>query len=127
MRIATFLAVSIVCFAAGAPAFGDAPLMLKDVIGMPGKEVRILTVDSAPGAASPMHRHNGQVFVYVLSGKIIMQVLGSPAVTLGPGDTFYESPDDIHSMSKNASDKDPARFLVFMILDKGAPVSIPVK
>jgi quercetin dioxygenase-like cupin family protein len=102
-------------------------LMLKDIIGLPGKEVRVLTVDAAPGASSPVHRHNGQVFVYMLSGKMIMQVMGSPAVTIGPGQTFYESPDDIHTMSKNASKKHPARFLVFMIVDKGAPVVVPVK
>jgi quercetin dioxygenase-like cupin family protein len=101
--------------------------MLKDVIGLPGKEVRVVIVDSAPGASSPVHRHNGQVFVYMLSGKMIMEVMGSPPVTVGPGDTFYENPDDIHTMSKNASDKDPARFVVFMIVNKGEAISTPVK
>jgi quercetin dioxygenase-like cupin family protein len=113
-------------FAIG-PAFAAAPLMQKDVIGLPGKEVRVVTVDSAPGASSPVHRHSGQVFVYMLSGKMIMQVKGSPAVTIGPGETFYENPDDIHTVSKNASDKEPARFVVFMILNKGTPISVPVK
>ncbi|MEO8561652.1 MAG: cupin domain-containing protein [bacterium] len=111
---------------AGA-ALAAPPLMQKDVIGMPGKEVRVLLVDSPPGASSPVHRHNAQVFVYVLTGKMIMQVAGSPPVTLGPGQTFYEGPEDIHSMSKNASDKEPARLLVFLIMDKEAPVSVPVK
>ncbi len=113
-------------FAMG-PALAAGPLMQKDVIGLPGKEVRVVIVDSAPGASSPVHRHSGQVFVYVLSGKMIMQVMGSAPVTIGPGETFYENPDDIHTMSKNASDKDPARFVVFMIVDKGAPISVPVK
>ena len=103
------------------------PLMQKDVIGMPGKEVRVVIVDSPPGASSPVHRHNAQVFVYLLSGKMTMQVMGSSPVTLVPGQTFYEGPEAIHSMSKNASDKEPAKFLVFMIMDKGAPVSVPVK
>ena len=79
-----------------------------------------------PGAASPAHRHNGQVFVYVLSGTMIMQVQGSPPVTVGPGQTVYEDPNDIHGVSRNASDKEPAKFLVFMIMDKGAPVATPV-
>lgn len=100
--------------------------MMKDVVGLPGKEVRVLTVESAPGAASPAHRHNGQVFVYVLSGTMIMQVMGSPPVYVGPGQTFYEDPKDIHTMSRNASDKDPAKFLVFMIINKGDPVYSPV-
>ena len=123
-----FLSAGLVAllFAVG-PAFAAAPLMLKDVIGLPGKEVRVVIVDSAPGASSPVHRHNGQVFVYMLSGKMIMQVKGFPPVTVGPGDTFYENPDDIHTMSKNASDKDPARFVVFMIVNKGEPISTPVK
>ena len=103
------------------------PLMHKDVVGMPGKEVRVVIVDSPPGASSPVHRHNAQVFVYVLSGKMTMQVKGASPVTLGPGQTFYEGPDDIHAMSKNASAKEKAQVLVFMIMDKGVPVSVPVK
>jgi quercetin dioxygenase-like cupin family protein len=110
-----------------APALAAGPLMMKDILGLPGKEVRVLTVDSAPGAASPVHRHNGQVFVYMLSGTMIMQVAGKPPVTVGPGDTFYEDPADIHTMSKNVSTTEPAKFLVFMIMPKGAPVSVPVK
>ncbi len=108
-------------------ALAVGPLVQKDVIGLPGKEVRVLIVNSLPGAASPVHRHNAQVFVYMLSGKMIMQVAGSSPVTLGPGQTFYEGPEDIHSMSKNASDKEPAQFLVFMIIDKAAPTSVPGK
>ncbi|MEO7083192.1 MAG: cupin domain-containing protein [Gemmatimonadaceae bacterium] len=110
-----------------AAALAVLPLMQKDVVGMPGKEVRVVIVNSPPGGSSPVHRHNAQVFVYILSGKMTMQVAGSSPVTLGPGQTFYEGPDDIHSMSKNASDKEPAQYLVFMIMAKGAPVSVPVK
>ena len=108
-------------------AFAAPPLMHKDVIGLPGKEVRVVFVNSPPGASSPVHRHNGQVFVYMLSGKMTMQVMGSSPVTLVPGQTFYEGPEAIHSMSKNASDKEPAQFLTFLIMNKGAPVSVPVK
>ena len=110
-----------------AAALSAPQLMHKDVIGMPGKEVRVLVVNSPPGASSPVHRHNAQVFVYVLSGKMTMQVRGSPPVTLGPGQTFYEGPEAIHTMSRNASDTKPAQFLAFLIMDKQAPVSVPVK
>ena len=110
-----------------AAALGAPQLMRKDVLGMPGKEVRVLIVNSPPGASSPVHRHNAQVFVYVLSGKMTMQVRGASPVTLGPGQTFYEGPEAIHTMSRNASDKEPAQFLAFLIMDKEAPVSLPVK
>jgi quercetin dioxygenase-like cupin family protein len=127
MKIQTMIVGLAASLLTAGSAFAAEPLMLQDIIGMPGKEVRVVMVDSAPGASSPVHRHNGQVFVYMLSGKMTMQVMGSPPVTVGPGQTFYEKPDDIHMMSKNASDTEPARFLAFMIVDKGAPISIPVK
>jgi quercetin dioxygenase-like cupin family protein len=103
------------------------PLMTKDLAGLPGKEAVMLTVEVPPGASSTKHRHNANTFVYVLEGSIVMQVEGGKAVTLGPGQTFYESPDDVHTVSKNASDTQPAKFLVFFVKDKGAPASIPVK
>jgi quercetin dioxygenase-like cupin family protein len=102
------------------------PLMTKDLIGMPGKEVRMQTVTSPPGGASPVHRHNGQVFVYMLSGSMEMQVKGQAPVQLSPGQTFYESPDDIHVESRNLSKTEPAKFLVVMIVNKGAPTTVPV-
>ena len=111
---------------AQAPAAPPPPLMAKDLIGQPGKEVRMLTVVSPPGAASAVHRHNAQVFVYMLEGSMIMQVQGQPAVTLLPGQTFYETPGDVHVLSKNASATQPAKFLAVMILDKGAPATVPV-
>ena len=101
--------------------------MHRDVIGMAGKEVRVVIVNSPPGASSPIHRHNAQVFVYMLSGKMTMQVRGTSPVTLGPGQTFYKGPEAIHTMSRNASDKEPAQFLAFLIMDKGALISVPVK
>ena len=103
------------------------PLMTKDLAGIAGKEAAMLTVEYAPGAVSTKHRHNANTFVYVLEGSIVMQVEGGTAVTLGPGQTFYESPDDIHAVSKNASDTKRAKFLVFFVKDKGAIPLVPVK
>ena len=107
--------------AAGGAAASDAvvaPLITRDLSGVPGKEVTMETVEYAPGAKSPPHRHHAQVFVYVLEGSVRMQVQGSPAVTLGPGGTFYESPDDFHTVSENASQTKSAKFVVVMVKDK---------
>ena len=95
-----------------------AQLMARDLIGLPGKEVMVETVEYAPGGKSPPHSHHSQVFVYILEGSVRMQVKGSAAETLGPGGTFYESPDDLHIVSENASQTKPAKFLVFMVKDK---------
>ena len=109
-----------------ASADPAAPLMTRDLAGIPGKEAVVLTVELAPGQGSKPHRHDANVFVYVLQGSLIMQVKGGPAVTLHPGDTYYENPSDIHTVSQNASRTEPARFLVFVVKDKGAPVTKPV-
>jgi len=103
------------------------PLMTKDLAGLAGKEGVMLTVEYAPGMSSTAHRHNAHTFVYVLEGSMVMQVKGGKAVTLGPGGTFYESPDDIHAVSKNASATKPAKLLVVFVKEKGAPASVPVK
>ena len=95
-------------------------LTKKDLVGVPGKELEMLTVEYLPGGASLPHRHYAQVFVYVLSGSVLMQVQGSPSVTLGPGHTFYEGPDDVHTVSANASKTEPAKLLVFMVKDKNS-------
>lgn len=100
-----------------------ASLMTRDLAGIPGKEAVMLTVEMGPGEASKPHRHDSNVFVYVLQGTLIMQVKGGPAVTLHPGDTYYENPRDIHTVSQNASKTEPAKFLVFIVKDKGAPVT----
>jgi quercetin dioxygenase-like cupin family protein/thiol-disulfide isomerase/thioredoxin len=107
--------------APGAAAASDAVvsrLIARDLIGMPGKEVTMETVEYAPGGKSPPHRHHAQVFVYVLEGSVRMQVQGSTTETLGPGGTFYENPDDLHVVSENASQTKPAKFLVVMVKDK---------
>lgn len=106
---------------AGGAAPADAvvqQLMTRELIGMPNKEVMMETVVYAPGGKSPPHRHNAQVFVYGLEGSLRMQVQGSPVVKVGPGDTFYEGPDDVHVLSENASQTQPAKFLVVMVKDK---------
>jgi quercetin dioxygenase-like cupin family protein len=100
-------------------------LLEKDLVGAAGKELILLTVEYVPGGASLPHRHDAQVFVYVLEGELTMQVKGSPAVNLHPGDTFYEGRDDIHSVSANTSQQAPAKILVFMVKDKGKPASRP--
>ncbi|MBN9614965.1 MAG: cupin [Acidobacteriales bacterium 59-55] len=118
------------CLVTGTLAAQQAkvtPLMQKDLTGIPGKEGVMLTVEYAPGEDSAIHRHNAHVFVYVLEGTVIMQVKGGKQLTLGPGQTFYESPEDIHVVSRNASKTKPAKFLVFFVKDKGAPSLVPVK
>jgi quercetin dioxygenase-like cupin family protein len=101
------------------------PLITKDLAGSPGEQALMYTVDFPPGFSSPIHRHNAQVSVYVLEGSVVMQVRGGKEVTLGPGQSFYEDPKDIHVVSRNASSTEPAKFLVFLINKKGAPLVIP--
>jgi len=101
--------------------------MTKDLAGVPGKEVVMFTVQYPPGWADPVHRHDGQGFIYVLEGSIVLQVRGGPEVTLTPGQTFYEGPDDVHVVGRNASTTAPAKFVVVLIKGKGAPLLVPVK
>jgi quercetin dioxygenase-like cupin family protein len=108
---------------AASPAAVVQQLMDKDLSGAPDKELLMLTVEYLPGGASLPHRHDAQVFVYVLQGELLMQVAGSPAVTLRRGQTFYENPTDVHMVSANASKTAPAKILVFIVKDKSAPVS----
>jgi quercetin dioxygenase-like cupin family protein len=111
---------------AAATAESVSELMSRDLIGARGKEVLMITVTYLPGGASVPHRHDAQVFVYVLEGELIMQVQGAKAQTLGPGQTFYEGPGDLHEVSANASSTKPAKILVFMVKDKAKPASRPV-
>lgn len=103
------------------------PLMSKELADIPGREVLMITVEKAPGGADPIHRHNAHGFIYVLEGSIVMQVEGGKEVTLTPGQTFYEGPNDVHAVGRNASSTKPVKFLVFLVKDKGAPVLVPVK
>ena len=108
------------------PQAAVTPLTSKDLPDFPGKEVLMITVEYPPGSVDPIHRHNAHAFIYVLEGSIIMQVKGGKEVTLTPGQTFYEGPNDVHVVGKNASKTKPAKFVVFFIKDKGAPALVPV-
>lgn len=101
-------------------------LMSKDLTDIPGKEAQMITVEYPPGGSDPIHRHNAHAFVYVLEGSIVMQVKGGKQVTLTPGQTFYEGPDDVHVVGRNASSTKPAKFLVFLVKNQGAPVLVPM-
>jgi len=100
-------------------------LFSKDLTNLPGKEGLMIIVDYPPGSTDPIHRHNAHAFVYVLEGSIVMQVRGGKEVTLTSGQTFYEGPDDVHVVGRNASKTKPAKFVVFLVKDKGAPVVVP--
>jgi quercetin dioxygenase-like cupin family protein len=102
-------------------------VLSKDLSNLPGKEGLMITVEYPPGSSDPVHRHNAHAFVYVLEGSIVMQLKGGKEVTLTPGQSFYEGPDDVHTVGRNASQTKPAKFVVFLVKDKGAPVLIPVK
>jgi quercetin dioxygenase-like cupin family protein len=100
-------------------------LLSKDLTNLPGKEGLMITVEYPPGSIDPIHRHNAHGFIYVLEGSIVMQVRGGKEVTLTPGQTFYEGPDDVHVVGRNASQTKSAKFVVFFVKDKGAPVLVP--
>src|SRR5215813_8780926 len=102
------------------------PLMSKDLPEFPGKEGVMITVVYPPGASDPIHRHNAHAFLYVLEGSVVMQLKGGKEITLTPGQTFYEGPNDVHTVGRNASNTKPAKFIVFLVKDKGAPVVLPV-
>jgi len=102
-------------------------LFSKDLPEVPGKEGLMITVDYPPGCVDPIHRHNAHGFIYVLEGSIVMQVRGGEEVTLTPGQTFYEGPEDFDVVGRNASQTKPAKLVVFFVKDKGAPVLVPTK
>src|SRR5262245_27026937 len=129
----TKLILVLACLATGALATGAlvdneakvTTVLSKDLMDIPGKEGLMLAVEYPPGSSDPIHRHNAHAFVYLLEGSIVMQVRGGKETTLTPGQTFYEGPDDVHVVGRNASQTKPAKFLVFMVKDKGAPVQVP--
>ena len=120
--------VCLTCFTMESKDAKEAnvtPLFSKDLANLPGKEGLMLMVEYPPGSADPIHRHNANAFVYVLEGSIVMQVRGGKEVTLTAGQTFYEGPDDVHVIGRNASQTKPAKFVVFLVKDKGAPALVP--
>ena len=123
----TKLALVLVCLTSVAMAPKEAKvtqLVSKDLPDVPGKEGLMITVEYPPGGSDPIHRHNAHAFVYVLEGSIVMQVRGGKEVTLTPGQTFYEGPSDVHVVGRNASQTKLAKFVVFLVKDKGAPVLV---
>ena len=102
-------------------------LMSKDLPNFPGKEGLMITVEYPPGSVDPIHRHNANAFIYVLEGTIVMQVRGGKEVTLTPGQTFYEGPEDVHIVGRNASKTEPAKFVVFFVKDRSAPLFVVAK
>jgi quercetin dioxygenase-like cupin family protein len=102
-------------------------LMSKDLAECPGKEGVMITVEYPPGHSDEIHRHNAYAFVYVLEGSVVMQVRGGKEMTLTAGQTFYEGPDDIHLVGRNTSKTKPAKFVVFFVKSKGAPILVPAK
>ena len=128
----TFLKVILVlaCLVSGTVVAQEAqvtPLMAKDFADFPGKEGVMITVVYPPGSSDPIHRHNAHSFVYVLEGTVVMQVRGGKEVTLTPGQTFYEGPNDVHVIGRNASKTKPAKMVIFLVKDKGAPILVPAK
>ena len=124
------VALLLLCLATGTAMAQPAKvteLMSKDLPESPGKEILMISVEHAPGGSNPVHRHNAHAMVYVLEGSVVMQVKGGKEVTLTPGQTFYEGPDDVHLVDRNASSTKPAKFVVFLIKDKGAPALLPVE
>ena len=126
-KIILVLSFSLIAGTLFAQEAKVTPFISKDLKEFAGKEGLMITVEHAPGGSSLSHRHNAHAFVYVLEGSVIMQLKGGKEVTLTPGQTFYEGPDDIHVVDRNASKTKPAKFLVFLIKDKGAPALVPVK
>src|SRR5690349_7192337 len=126
----TRLSLVLLCLITGTLMAQEArvtQLLSKDLTDLPNKEGLLITVEYPPGGSDPIHRHNAHVFVYVLEGSVVMQVKGGKEVTLTPGQTFYEGPTDIHLVSRNASNVKPAKFVVFFVKDKGAPVLAPAR
>ena len=103
------------------------PLLSRDLTNIPGKEGTMITVTYPPGGSEPIHRHNAYVFVYVLQGAVVMQIRGGKELTLTAGQTFYEGPNDIHVVGRNASKTEPAKFIAFFVKDKGAPTHLSAK
>ena len=124
------LVVGLLCAAHGRATAVEAkvtPLMTKDLANLPGKEAEMILVEYPPGSSDPVHRHNAHAFVYVLEGSIVMQLKGGKPVTLTPGQTFYEGPEDVHVVGRNASSTKPAKFVVLLLKKQGAPVLVPAQ
>src|SRR5262245_50638695 len=108
--------LALACLIPGALVAQEAKVtevQSKNLTNMPGKESLMILVEYPPGSSDPIHRHNAHAFIYVLEGSIVMQLRGGKETTLTPGQTFYEGPDDVHVVGRNASQTKPAKFVVF--------------
>src|SRR5262245_16725952 len=124
------VALVLLCLMSGTATAQEpkvTSLMTKDLAENPGKEVLVIAVEHPPGGSNAIHRHNAHAFVYVLEGSVVMQLKGGQQVTLTPGQMFYEGPNDIHVVDRNASANNPAKFLVLLIKDKGVPAVLPAE
>jgi len=123
----SLLLLSLMTSAVTAQGPDVMTVMSKDLTDIPGKEVLMITVEYPPGGSDPVHRHDAHGFIYVLEGSVVMQVKGGKEVTLTPGQSFYEGPEDVHVVGRNAGTTRPAKFLVVLVKGKGAPILVPVK
>ena len=126
----TKLILAVACLMSGSLVAQEAKVtevFSKDLTNLPGKEDLMIIVDYPPGSTDPIHRHNAHGFIYVLEGSIVMQVRGGKETTVTAGQTFYEGPDDVHVVGRNASTTEPAKFVVFFVKDKNAPVFVAAK
>lgn len=126
-KLVALISLCLVTGAAMAQEAKVTPLMSKDLGEYPGKEALMITVEHVPGGSNAAHRHNAHAFVYVLEGSVVMQLKGGEPVTLTAGQSFYEGPDDVHLVDRNASATQPAKFLVVLIKNKGAPALLPLQ
>ncbi len=128
-HLGVIASIAAACLAApgvkAAPEAEVTTLMSKDLPDFPGKEGTMIVVTYPPGNVDPVHRHNAHSFIYILEGSIVLGLRGGKEVTLSPGQTFYEGPNDVHTVGRNASKTKPAKFVVVLIKDKGAPILVP--
>jgi quercetin dioxygenase-like cupin family protein len=91
-----------------------------------GRVVAIREFERAPGTGGTPHRHPGShTFGYVLQGTYEVQVDDGPVQRLGPGETFYEQPGALHAVSRNGSQTEVVRYLVFTVSDPTLPATVP--
>ncbi len=125
LKVPVIVLLTILSTASAAQQSAATILLQTDLPDIEGREAVVLEVVYPPGVASASHRHNAHTFVYVLEGTVEMQVAGGELLKLVAGQTFYETPNDIHSVSRNASDTEPAKILVVFIKQAGAPMTVP--
>jgi len=122
-----FALVGVATAQEAAPEAKVTPLLSKDLAGLSGKEITMITVEYPPGSVDPAHRHHAQALVYVIEGSIVMQLRGAEPVTVKAGEGFYEGPNDVHIVGRSASDSKPAKFVVFLVKNQGVPAVLPAK